>query len=157
MANPKRIYVVDTCSFTTLQRVYAIDVFPSVWTKVEELISGEQLVSVEEVYHEICRQDDDLSKWAKTKEEIFLPLSDEIQDKAKEIVNTYIKIVDFKNNKSGADPFVIAQAILLGGTVVTEEKRSGGPEKMKIPDVCDALKLPYMNFLNMMKTEGIRF
>ena len=157
MAKPKSIYVVDTCSFTTLQRAYSIDVFPSVWRKVEELILDGKIVSVDEVYHEICRQDDDLSKWAKIQQGIFLPLSDEVQDQAKEIVNNYIKIVDFKNNKSGADPFVIAQAVLLSGTVVTEEKHSGGQEKMKIPDVCDALKLPYMNFMNMMKAEGLRF
>lgn len=157
MAASKRIYVIDTCSFTTLHRAYSIEVFPSVWAKVEDLIINEQIFSVEEVYHEISSQDDALSGWAKSREGIFLPLSDELQDQTKEIINRYPKIVDFNKNKSGADPFVIAQAILLGGTVVSEERKSGGPDKLKIPDVCAELKVPHMKLFDLMKTEGMKF
>ncbi len=157
MAKPEKIYVVDTCSFTTLHKTYPRDVFPGVWDKVTELIESGRLISVDEVLHEITRQDDLLAKWAKTKKEIFVPLTEEVQDAAKYIVNRFVKILDFKKNKSGADPFVIGLArIRPEAVVVTEEKYSGGPDKHKIPDICDALNIPHMNFLAMIKTEGLK-
>lgn len=157
MAKPEKIYVVDTCSFTTLHKIYPKEVFPSVWEKVDELIESRRLISVDEVYHEICRQDDGLAKWAKTKKEIFIPLTEEVQDASKDIVNRFVKILDFKKNKSGADPFLIGLAQTQEGSiVVTEEKYSGGPDKHKIPDICDALKIPHMTFLSMLKSEGLK-
>ncbi len=157
MAKSEKIYIVDTCSFTTLHKIYPKEVFPSVWDKVDELIKLERLFSVDEVFHEICRQDDGLAKWAKSKKEIFIPLTEEVQDAAKDIVNRFVKILDFKKNKSGADPFLIGLALIREGSiVVTEEKYSGGPDKHKIPDICDAMKIPYMNFLAMVKSEGLK-
>jgi hypothetical protein len=157
MAKPEKIYVVDTCSFTTMHKTYPRDVFPGVWDKVIELIEAERLISVDEVLHEITRQDDQLAKWAKTKKGIFVPLTNDVQDAAKEVVNRFVKILDFKKNKSGADPFVIGLAMIRqGAVVVTEEKYSGGPDKHKIPDICDALNIPYANFLSMIKAEGLK-
>jgi len=157
MAKSVKIYVVDTCSFTTLHKIYPKVVFPGVWEKVDELIESERLISVDEVYHEISRQDDALAKWAKTKKEMFIPLTEEVQDAAKDIVNKFVKLLDFKKNKSGADPFLIGLAqIRDGAIVVTEEKYSGGPDKHKIPDICDAMKIPHMNFLAMIKSEGLK-
>jgi hypothetical protein len=157
MAKLPNTYIVDTCSFTTLHRVYPAEVFPSVWKKVEELIGENRLISVDEVFHEISKQEDDLAKWAKLRREIFAPLTEDIQDSAKEIVNRFKKLINFKKNKSGADPFVIGLAKIRNGIVVTEEKHSGGTDKQKIPDVCDELKIPYMNFLSVLKSEGMKF
>ncbi len=157
MAKPEKIYVVDTCSFTTMHKTYPRDVFPGVWDKVIELIEAERLISVDEVLHEITRQDDQLAKWAKTRKGIFVPLTDDVQDAAKEVVNRFVKILDFKKNKSGADPFVIGLAMIRqGAVVVTEEKYSGGPDKHKIPDICGVLGISHMNFLAMIRTEGLK-
>ncbi len=157
MAKSKKIYVVDTCSFTTLHKIYPKDVFPGVWEKVDELIKSGRLISVDEVYQEIDRQDDGLAKWAKSNKDIFMPLNEEVQDAAKDIVNRFTKILDFKKNKSGADPFLIGLAKTLeDSVVVTEEKYSGGPDKHKIPDICDALTISHMNFLSMLKSEGLK-
>ncbi len=157
MAKPEKIYVVDTCSFTTLHKIYPRDVFPGVWEKVDELIESGRLISVDEVLHEISRQDDVLAKWAKARKEIFIPLTEEVQDAAKDIVNRFVKILDFKKNKSGADPFLIGLAQTREDSiVVTEEKNSGGPDKHKIPDICNAIKIPHMNFLSMLKSEGLK-
>ena len=54
------------------------------------------------------------------------------------------------------DVFVIAAAIVHGCSVVTEEKPSGGPGKVKIPDVCKALKIECLNMLGMLRREGMR-
>ncbi len=56
MAKLKKIYVVDTCSFTTMHKTYPRDVFSGVWDKVIELIEAERSISVDEVLHEITRK-----------------------------------------------------------------------------------------------------
>jgi hypothetical protein len=55
----------------------------------------------------------------------------------------------------GADPFVIAAAQAQSLFVVTGEKSSSG--RPKIPDVCDSLNVPHLNFLRMLQREGWRF
>ncbi len=105
-------YAVDTCSFTQLNRSYPLEVFPSVWGKVEELISEQLVCSVEEVYIEIIEQDDALADWVKKKQHIFLPIDEEIQQKAKDILQTHSNLLDLRRNKSGADPFLIAVAMV---------------------------------------------
>ena len=48
-----------------------------------------------------------------------------------------------------ADPYVIAHAIELKATVVTNETRKPGitaPRKKHIPDICDSLNVEYMRY-----------
>ncbi len=149
-------YVVDTCSFTALQRVYPTDVFPGVWDLMDKLASDGILGSVEDVMEELKTQDDFLYKWAKQHKEIFLPLDGEIQTQASKILSTHDNLIDLKKRKSGADPFIIAAAVVISGAVVTEEKPSGGPHKVKIPDVCKAYKIPCITILQLLRGEGLK-
>ena len=148
-------YAVDTCSLTQLNRSYPLEVFPSVWRKVEELISEQLVCSVEEVYIEIIEQDDALSDWGKKKRHIFLPIDEEIQQKVIEILQTHSNLLDLRRNRSGADPFLIAVAVVHECAVVTEEKPSGGPERSKIPDVCKAYQIECITLLEMLRREGL--
>lgn len=149
-------YVVDTCSFTHLGRNYPPDVFPSVWEKVEELILDQLICSVDEVYFEIMSQDDTLSDWARRSRHIFLPIDEDVQRNAIDILQTHSNLLDLNKNKSGADPFLIALAMVHDCAVVTEEKPSGGPERSKIPDVCKAYGIVCMTVLEMLRREGLR-
>jgi len=112
-------YVVDTCSFTALQRVYPIDVFPGVWDLMNKLASDGVIGSVEDVMEELKSQDDFLYKWAKPHKKIFLPLDGEIQAQATTILSTHENLIDIKKRKSGADPFIIAAAVVMSSKVVT--------------------------------------
>ena len=152
--NPLK-YVIDTCSFTALQRVYPIDVFPGVWNLVEKLAENGIIGSVDDVMEELKLQDDFLYRWAKNHKNIFLPLDAEIQTQATTILSTHEKLVDLKKRKSGADPFIIAMAVVKSTTLVTEEKPSGGPQKVKIPDVCKAYRVPCITILDLLRTEGL--
>src|SRR5437016_7896189 len=149
-------YVVDTSSFTSLQRTYPRDVFPGAWTLVDKLSRSGVLVSVEDVLEELKGQDDAVFKWAKKNKSIFLPLDEAIQTEAKNILGQRPNLVDLKRRKSGADPFVIAAAAVYSCAVVTEEKPSGGPPKVKIPDVCKLLGVRCMTVLDMLRDEGLR-
>lgn len=59
-------------------------------------------------------------------------------------------------NRNGADPFVIATALVNGFTVVTEEL-GGSPTKPKIPSVCTALGVRCINVLQFIREQGWSF
>ena len=149
-------YTIDTCSFTAMRRIYPEDVFPGAWRKLTELAESSTIISIDEVLVELQQEDDEVSKWAKQYAAIFLPLDADIQTEATKILANHPTLVDLRKPKSGADPFVIAAAIVHGCSVVTEEKPSGGPGKVKIPDVCKALRIECLNMLGMLRREGMR-
>ncbi|MDA3823219.1 MAG: DUF4411 family protein [Bacteroidales bacterium] len=149
-------YIIDTCSLTAMRRVYPRDVFPSAWDKLDELAESKTIASTEDVLEEIKSQDDEILEWANEYEEIFHPLSEEIQLSAIKILETHENLIDLKKKKSGADPFVIATAMVHSCAVVTEEKPSGGPSKSKIPDVCLDYGVKCMKILDMLRIEGLR-
>jgi hypothetical protein len=59
------------------------------------------------------------------------------------------------HSRNSADPWVIAYAAAMGASVVSEERRRstvrGG---VKIPDVCDVLRIVYIDLLELFRTEG---
>jgi hypothetical protein len=149
-------YAIDTCSLTAMRRVYPLDVFPSAWEKLDELAISGSLVSTEQVFEELREQDDGAFDWAKRFRENFLPLDNDVQETARKILGTHANLIDLKRRKSGADPFVVATAMINSCAVVTEEKPSGGPNKSKIPDVCIAYGVECINVLEMLRREGFK-
>lgn len=148
-------YMVDTCSFTELRRVYPRPHFDAVWKLLEQLAQDGRLLSVEEVLCELKAQDDEVTKWAQSRESIFLPLDEAVQRGARDVLARFPTLLDLKRGKSSADPFLIAAAALQRATVVTQEKPSGGPSAVKIPDVCKALKIPCIQLLDLLKAESL--
>ncbi len=147
-------YMVDACSFTELRRTYPRPHFDAVWKLLEKIAAEGRLLSVDEIFRELDIQDDEIAEWASEHGQIFLPLDEAVQLKAREILKSHPALLDLKKKKSGADPFLIAAAIVRGATVVTQEKKSGGPPALKIPDVCHAYKIRCIPLLEMLQAEG---
>lgn len=148
-------YMVDTSSFTELRRTYPRPHFDAVWKLLEKLVRQGRLHSVDEVFRELDTQDDEVAEWARRHGDIFLPLDEQIQRKAREILKNHPTLVDLKKKKSGADPFLIAAAIDTGAAIVTQERKSGGPPVVKIPDVCQAYRVRCVTLLELLKAEGL--
>jgi len=156
MANPHPRYVIDTCSLVELRRRYPRDVFPGVWAKLGGLVEAGIVASVDEVFLELTRQDDEVSAWAQAHAYAFIPLDGAIQPIAIGIIHEYgERLLDVKRDKSGADPFVIAAAIAAGCCVVTEELASTAPNKVKIPNVCNDKGISCIPLLEMLRREGL--
>ena len=68
-------YVFDSNIFINLQRRQPLDVFPSLWVKIGELMDDGTIISSQEVYDEIMIGGDDLEKWAKENSVIRLELT----------------------------------------------------------------------------------
>lgn len=154
-APSKSIYIIDACSLTALRRIYPKEHFPQVWTLLDRLAEAGRLLSVEEILVELRAQDDEIAEWAEDHEHIFLPLDTAIQEKAREILKAYPTLLDLKKKKSGADPFLIAAAAVKAGTVITQERKSGGPPALKIPDVCAHLGISCIDLLGLIQAEGL--
>lgn len=155
-----RKYCIDTCSILQRVRNYPPDVFPSLWEKIEQLISCGRLLSSEEVYRELVDNNiaDDAAFWAKQQKDMFIETSADIESRAIPIIQRFgLRLIDHRRNKSDGDPWLIATAIHHGCTVITEESPAGGPERVKIPDVCQELNLPHLNLLELMRAEKWRF
>jgi len=78
---------------------------------------------------ELERQDDDVFAWAR-RHVTFMPLEDEIQASATEILAKFPQ-VNMSRSRSVADPFVIALARVQGLRVVTAERGDSDPSRKR--------------------------
>ena len=105
-------YIIDSCSLMELNRHNPLDVFPSVWEKIEDLINNDLLVAPKEVLNEINEGDDKLANWAKKQNKLFKDPTNKQIDIVREILNEFPSLVK-ENRKYDADPWVIALAVEL--------------------------------------------
>lgn len=133
------VYCFDTSAFIHLKKEYRRATFVSLWGDLEHLVTARRVVAPREVLRELEVKDDDLSKWAKKLySELFIELNEEQQDKVKEVLRDYPRLVDPLKTIPEADPFVISLAYLDGLIVVTREtpNNPGPTGSPSIPDVC---------------------
>jgi len=138
-------------------RFYPPDVFPTLWSKLDEAIAAGTIVSSEEVYVEVEKKADDLHDWIKDRKQMLVPLTEPIQRRASQLLTEYPRLVDTLRGRSMADPFVIATAMELGAIVVTGEVRTGKMDKPRIPDVCGVKAISCISFLEMIRQLGLTF
>jgi hypothetical protein len=159
-------YVIDSSSLIELNRRYPIDVFPTLWDNVENLIKKGMLLSHKEVLKEINRKDDSLYKWALKQKNFFKKITQCQVNIVKEILAKYPSLSKSENETAAADPFVIALAIELGQDkqitlkpkkriIVTEEQLRGN--KVRIPFVCKDYGIECINIIEMCRIEEWKF
>lgn len=143
----KTIYVIDACALIDAARNYNMSKksFSHIWAALDDLIQNGELISSTEIMDEL--KDDDLKAWVKQHKECFLPLTRDVQAKTTEVLSQFPTLIKIRSTgNSNADPFLIATAALQGGTIVTNERLGDSKTKdYKIPNVCQALNIPYMN------------
>jgi hypothetical protein len=149
-------YAIDTSSLLDgYVRLYAPDVFPSVWTHIDGLITAGHLRAPEEVLVELAKKDDKAHAWAKKrKTTLFIPLDASIQLAVTEILKEHPTLVKAQKIQSAADPFVIALAKIEQCAVVTAERLSGSLKKPKMPDVCQSMGIKCVADIEMLRESG---
>lgn len=143
---------------------YRFDVFPGFWDWLDEAHGAGQVCSVERVGRELIDYDDELSDWAKPRIGSFFVLpDDEVVSSLREIA-TWATATGERYRQaavneflSGADYYLIAHAHANQDIVVTHEIRSEGVKRIKIPDVCDAMKVECVDLFEMLGACGVRF
>ena len=150
-------YVFDANIFISLQRRQPIDVYPSVWDKIDSLMENGIIISSREVYDEITSGDDALVQWAKKRKAYFLPSDINIQKGVRKILKDYRGLAEGGKKRNNADPFVIALAQITGCSVVTEEIRSNNIQTPKIPNVCEECGIVYIDFVGFSREMKLAF
>jgi len=148
-------YSLDSSTIIeTWVRGFPPELFPPVWSKLEELIQNEVLRASQEVLIELEKKDDRVYQWAMKQPHMFLPSTVPIQRCVKDILAQYPRLIDTRKNRSGADPFVIAVAMVHGCAVISEETPTYSTNRPKIPDVCAGLGIRYLNMLQLFREQG---
>jgi Domain of unknown function (DUF4411) len=151
-------YSIDTSAILDgWQRYYPPEVFPGLWERLEDLIDAGDLRASEEVLRELEKRDDDVLAWAHAQVGFSAELSEDVQDQVSNVLASYPKLIDTRKNRSAADPFVIATALVENCTVVTGELPSGSSTRPHIPDVCIGLGVDWCRLVDLIKLEGWTF
>lgn len=154
-------YVFDTNAFSQLFHSYYRNRFPTLWQQFDTLLAEGGITSTREVAREI--EGDRvvaLREWAANQRDLFpTPNADEARFVAHIFaVPHFLQIIERKKLLKGglnADPFVIARAQSIGGTVVTLE---GAPlNGAKIPNICQHFQIPCLSLEGFMEAEDWTF
>lgn len=162
-------YLLDSNTFINPKNeYYAFDIAPGFWTQLEEKLIIGHCKLIDAIEEEITTGNDDLKEWVKNIEKrnpqnfIFKAKEDaKVVEYYRQIAELVYGDTQFKSeNKeaflSGADPWIIAAAKAWGDTVVTFEKMTpSNTMKVKIPDICKRMGVPYMDLYEMMRKVGM--
>jgi hypothetical protein len=150
-------YSFDTSAWLQCwARSYPRDVFPALWERLEGLLDDGAIICSDEVLRELAKQEDDLTKWLRTKPESFIELGEEVQDAVNEVLGAHPYLAKELARRTHADPFVVAVAKVQGCTVVTQEDR-GSDAKPRIPLVCETFDIPCIDIITFIREEGWTF
>lgn len=154
------MYVFDTSAFIHLFSYYYRARFPSLWQLFDHMVDEGNILSVEETFQEIGEQDAALHQWAKMNRHLFSkPTATEAQIVRDIFANPHFRqLIDKKKILKGgyiADPWIIAKAKAMGGSVVTMEKYK--ENAAKIPNICKKFKVPCYTLEDFMAQENWTF
>lgn len=158
------MYLVDSnVLIEAKNRYYAFDIAPGFWDWLNQGHDQGRVFSIDKVYDELCRGEDELSDWAKNHRgffhsldqrttSFFTPLSQWAQS---ENFNPAALNAFTANN---VDYLLVAFAAAHSCTVVTHETAgSGSRKRVKIPDACKALGVGWVNTFEMLRATGVSF
>ena len=155
------MYVLDTNVISSLNKNYYRKRFISLWKAFDQLVADEKITSTREVLHELHDGVPGAdTEWADANTKLFAtPDANEGS-----FVGQIYSVAHFQANiekqklfKGGrnADAFIVARAYATGGKVVTMERLK--PNAVKIPNICEHFKIPYLDLEGFMESEGWEF
>lgn len=164
----KKNYCFDTSAlFDAGIRWYPPDSFPSFWQALDNLIAAGRLciptAVAEEATHKTHVVAARVKEWRKKYPGAFLDVTPDVQSELIEVTGKFPGWTAKGRNK--ADPFVVATAKAKNLVVVTGEQPSvalpmATPRKdhnQKVPNVCDAVGVPWLGIPDLVKQEGWSF
>lgn len=157
-------YLIDTNIFITAKNFhYGFDVCPGFWEWLVRANKAGSAFTIDAVYDELLVQEDQLTEWAKAREDGFFVSPKEAD------LEAFGRVTRWANDSPNYEPvakqtfladgdyFVVAQALAGGHTVVTHEVPAGSRYKIKIPDACVALKVRCITPWQMLRAERACF
>lgn len=159
-------HLLDANTFIEAKnRYYGMTICPGYWSWLLLQNQAHEVASIVSVKDELTRGKDSLAEWAKDNPIFFHDISDEKTQEAfgqvaEAIVaqNDKMKVGALEEFLGGADPWLIAKAMVTGATVVTHEVRNlEAKRKFIIPNVCETFGVPYMNTFELLSKLEAQF
>lgn len=145
-------YIIDSSIWIHIWMHHPPDIFKSLWEQLRASVSAGNLLSPEEVLHELRRGTDDLPNVLAAEKNLFLPLDDLIQAAVTSVLGKCPDLANAESERNRADPFVVAVGMVKSGTVVTAERpRKAATARMKIPDACKALGVQCLDWFDFLR------
>lgn len=158
------MYIVDTNIFIRSYHEMPMDIWETFWKRITEAANAGLLFSITAVKEEIEKGNDTLKQWIKENlpSNFFFKLDDDILQCYQETQEWAAAQPHFKETAREdfailADAFLIAAAKSKGATLITYEKSDMNSRKrVKIPDVCQALGVPYCDLNAFLRDNNIK-
>ena len=154
-------YLLDTNIFVEAhRRHYPFDVFPILWERIIDISSRNLICSIDKVEREINTNQDELTQWCSLK------LTPDFFKNSSVSIDTYMVIANWTYNHEQytqeakdeflatdlADSWLVAYAKEKDLVIVTHEiSQPQIKRKIKIPEVCEAFEVRYVNLIQMFR------
>ena len=162
-------YWLDADSLITPHRgPYPFGMVQPFWdfieTKAQDgIISSPQIIlDIELTATSTSNPPDALQQWAKgLKGVLFIPVDNSIQISYSQVVDYVQNCGKYKQQwiaqfLAGADPWVIAYPMAMGGRIVTFEKSQPRAKRPKIPDIANHFGVKHFSLYEMLKKLGFK-
>ncbi|MFV0595347.1 DUF4411 family protein [Shewanella sp.] len=151
-------YLLDSNTFIEAKnRYYSMTICPGYW---EWILSSNVLhgvASIEFVKDELVRGNDELAEWVKEHCRIFYAQDDAQTQAAFGVVVDCVMALESmrpgakEEFLSGADPWLIAKAMVTGATIVTHEVFNNSiRKKVLIPNICKIFGVNCINTFELL-------
>jgi hypothetical protein len=156
-------YLLDANVFISAQNLhYGFDFCPAFWQWLVEANVAGKVYSIEKVGDEVRALEDELSAWAAQRGAGFFLSPTSSLFPALAAVSTWATSQRYEPSAVNvflqvADYYLVAQAHAGKHIVVTHEKPSASPRKIKIPDACIGLGIKCVTPFEMLRLERARF
>ena len=160
------MYLLDANVFIEAKNFYyGFDTFPGFWEWLDAEHSNGHLRSIKPIRDELLKGSDDLAAWIEERKDSgwFLTVDDVDTQHNLALIAVWVMGQPFKEVAksdflSGSDPWLIAKAKAIGATVVTQENFDAQcRRKVKIPNICRAFNVPYINTFDLLRQMGATF
>ncbi|QOJ27503.1 MAG: DUF4411 family protein [Ignavibacteriales bacterium] len=144
------------------QKYYNPKFCPDYWGILDKLGQEKRIFIPEQVFDEIVRTEDDLTKWLKKSQIPIVKITLSVTQCLQKIYSADHKhrlLVDNIRGRSLADPWVIAHAMNEKATVVTKENKETAlnSTRIKIPNVCESMNVRWMDDFQFITEIQIMF
>ncbi len=151
-------YVLDSSCLIKLNRDQPLELYPSVWEKVDDLTASGRAILPSEAKREIDHKDDALKAWVKLRPAMVVEAT---VDQLAVVLTISAAHPDWvQGRKNAADPFIIAAAVVHGGVIVTDEKFAGPGAlgtNVRLPNVAAEHGIECIGFTDLVRREQWRF
>ena len=156
-------YIFDTNIFIRSKNEMPMEVWPTFWRRMAEMVNSGQVYSSIEVKAEIDKGNDELTAWIhdNASDSFYYAIDEEVLAKYAETQNWAQSNPVFNNNArqefaTVADAYLVATAADKGLTLVTYETSDPNcKRRVKIPDACNAIGVRFCDLNTALREMGI--